>query len=202
MSWPGILVGAFAGCWAMAWVAARALVVTAPMPHADAILVFSGGPAYRERILHAAKLYADGRAETIMLTDDGVKGPWSKVLQRNPFSIERGVLWLGTAGVPASHVVVLPGRVRSTHDEANAVLEYARTHGLRSLLAVTSRHHSRRALWTLQRVFRDTNTTVGLDVAPPLPPSPSDTTWWLSRRGWSLVAGEYVKMAWYRVHFT
>ena len=38
---------------------------------------------------------------------------------------------------------------------------------------------------------------VGIDGPPPGLQTPSPTTWWLRRRGWRVVAGEYVKMIYY-----
>jgi uncharacterized SAM-binding protein YcdF (DUF218 family) len=177
--------------------AARLLIVRGEPSHADAIIVLSGSAVYVERLRYAASIYHQGRARAIVLTDDGLAGPWSRERQRNPRSIERGRDMLLASGVPAGRVVNLPGRVRSTYDEALAARTFARAQRLDSLLIVTSPYHSRRALWVFNRVLAADGVAVGVDPVPPGDQSPPPTVWWLSRRGWTNVAGEYPKFLYY-----
>ena len=156
---------------------------------------------YAERLGHAARLYREGRARTIVLTDDGLRGRWSRAQQRNPRSIERGRDMLLGSGLPAERVVMLPGRVHSTYDEALAVQTYARAQRLHSLLIVTSPYHARRALWVFNRVLATDGLSVGVDPVPPGDQSPSPGTWWLSRSGWQSVAAEYPKFLYYLIAY-
>lgn len=186
----------------VAWGAARALVVRADMARADALAVLSGAGDYEERTRRAAALWREGRAPKIILTDDGLRGGWSVEHQRNLFFVERAAEELRRAGVPAECIEVVPGvRVTSTYDEALALRDHARARGLKSLLVVTSSYHSRRALWTLRRVFRGGGTEVGLDAAPPGPLSPTPATWWCQARGWRAVALEYPKQVYYWLRY-
>jgi uncharacterized SAM-binding protein YcdF (DUF218 family) len=185
----------------LAWVAAQALVVRADLPRADAILVLSGSSNYVERTRWAARLYEAGRAPGVLLTDDGGRGGWSQVEQRNPFFVERAAKELNNAGVPAEKIEVLPGVVSSTYEEALNLRSYAESRGLRSVLVVTSAYHSRRALWTLRRVFEGSNVEVGVDAPPAGDDSPAAATWWMTARGWQMVAGEYPKMIYYRLRY-
>jgi uncharacterized SAM-binding protein YcdF (DUF218 family) len=188
--------------WSLvAWAAARALVVRADIAHADAVAVLAGSSAYVERTRLAAQLYAEGRASVVLLTNDNERGGWSSAEQRNPFFVERAVGELTAAGVPREHIVVLPQPVASTYDEAHALRDYAAAHDLRALLVVTSAYHSRRALWTLRRVFAGSNVEVGLAAVAPGAQTPAPALWWLSGRGWRVVAGEYVKLFYYRIHY-
>jgi len=68
---------------------------------------------------------------------------------------------------------------------------------LHRLLIVTSGYHSRRALWSVRRACEDSGIEIGIDSAPPGWQTPSPWVWWSKRRGWKLVAGEYVKMIYY-----
>jgi len=52
----------------LAWGAARALVVRAELPHADALVVLAGSATYVERTQRAAQLFANGVAARIVLT--------------------------------------------------------------------------------------------------------------------------------------
>jgi uncharacterized SAM-binding protein YcdF (DUF218 family) len=185
-----------------AWRGARALVVHAELAHADALVVLAGSSAYVERTHLAAKLYQAGRAPVILLTNDNEPGGWSDAEQRNPLFVERAVAELTAAGVPRAQIEILPPPVASTYDEARALRDYAATQKLRSLLVVTSAYHSRRALWTLRRVFAGSNVELGLEpVAPGTRETPAPAVWWLGLRGWSSVAGEYVKLLYYHARY-
>lgn len=180
-----------------AWVAARLLITEAPLAKADAIVVLGGSANYRERAREAARLLLERRANLILLTNDNQRGPWSSVEQRNPYFYERSLEEIHNAGAPDQSVDVLMNEVGSTHEEAELIKRYAVDHGFRSVLVVTSAYHSRRALWTFSRVFRDTGIQVGLTPVPPGSDSPPPAKWWLSTRGWRLVPTEYVKMIYY-----
>jgi uncharacterized SAM-binding protein YcdF (DUF218 family) len=184
-----------------AWLGARLLITEAPLAKADAIVVLGGSASYRERTREAARLLLDGRSPRILITNDNARGPWSQVEQRNPFFNERSLQELKDRGVPAERVELLMQPVSSTHEEAELVKRYALEQGLHSILIVTSAYHSRRALWTFLRVFRDTGVQVGLIGVAPGTDSPRPATWWLSRRGWRLVPTEYVKMIYYVIKY-
>lgn len=179
----------------VAWAAARSLVETASLKRADALVVLSGSAAYVERTRRAAELFREGRAPVVVLTDDGLRGSWSEARQLNPLFVERARAELLGAGVPAERVVVLPRRVTSTHEEAAAAREFAEGRGLRSLLFVTSEYHTRRALWTLRRTFRESNVEIGVEAAATARDTP--LTWWWHASGWRAVAAEYPKLAYY-----
>jgi uncharacterized SAM-binding protein YcdF (DUF218 family) len=181
----------------LAWVAARALMVTAPLASADAIAVLSGSGTYVERTRKAAELYRQGRAPLVLLTDDHMRGGWSSALQRNPYFVERATDQLIDQGVPAEKIRIVPGLASSTHDEALLIKDYATAQELRSILVVTSAYHSRRALRSLRHSFAGTGTVVGLEPVPPGSQTPSPAFWWLQLKGWRSVGGEYVKLVYY-----
>jgi uncharacterized SAM-binding protein YcdF (DUF218 family) len=185
----------------VAWAAARALVVREDVSHADAIAVLAGSSAYVERTRFAAKLYAQGRAPVVLLTNDGERGGWSSAEQRNPFFIERAIDELVSSGVPRERITVLPGLVSSTYDEARALREYAAAHNARSLLVVTSAYHTRRALWTLRRVTKGDEIEIGVVPVETGEQTPAPYSWWLTRRGWQSVPVEYAKLAYYHFHY-
>ena len=177
------------------------MITEAPLDRADAILVLGGSGSYRERARKAAQLLSQGRAPRILVTNDNMRGPWSKEAQRNLYFYERALEELKNRGVRAESIEVLPEPVGGTHNEAELVKRYAIEHGLHSVLVVTSAYHSRRALWTFTRVFRDTDVVIGMAPVAPGDESPAPVSWWLSRRGWSLVAAEYVKLIYYVVKY-
>lgn len=192
----------FLVAWSLvAWGAAHALIVRAELSRADAIVVLSGSATYVERTRRAAQLLGEGRAPVVVLTNDNEASGWSSAEQRNPLFVERAVGELRRAGVSADQILVLPGEISSTYDEALLLRQYALTNNVRSLLVVTSAYHSRRALWTLRHVFAGSGVEVGLDVTPPGQQTPLPATWWWHPRGWSTVAFEYPKLIYYWLNY-
>ncbi|MGA9997587.1 MAG: YdcF family protein [Pyrinomonadaceae bacterium] len=188
--------------WSLiAWGAARALFVDEELAHADALVVLSGSGAYVERTRLAAKLWKEGRAPQVVLTNDNQRGGWSEAEQRNPFFVERAFQELRRAGVPEDKIVVLPEEVMGTYDEVLSLRRYAGAKNLRSILVVTSGYHSRRALWTMRKVFQGSEVAIGLKAIESGEQSPPPATWWLHIEGWRMVALEYVKLIYYRVEY-
>ena len=192
----GILIWPFA-----AWAGAKFLITEAPLDKADTIVVLGGSATYKERSHEASRLLFEGRSQRILITNDNTQGPWSSAEQRNLFFYERSLEELRNAGVPSQSIDLLMKPVTSTYEEAEVIRDYAKQHGLHSILIVTSAYHSRRALWVFSRVFRDTGIRIGLIAARPGNQSPEPATWWLSMRGWKLVPTEYVKMVYYVINY-
>ncbi len=181
----------------VAWGAARLLIKQRGLPRADVLFVLSGSANYAERVELAAQLFSNQRGGLVVLTNDDIRSGWSAKDQLNPLFVERAKQYLKRAGVPEEKIEVLSRPVTGTHDEALRAREYAATHNVRSLLIVTSSYHSRRALWTFDSVFQNTNVEVGLVAVPLGKQSPSAATWWLLPKGWRMVAAEYLKLGYY-----
>ena len=185
----------------LAWSAAVLLVTSAPISHADALVILGGSATYIERSRHGADLYRAGRAPRVVLTNDGLRGGWSQGEQRNPLFVEHAAAELRRDGVTDQNIEVLPGYVSNTYTEAVALRNYALMRGWRSLLIVTSGYHARRALWTYRRVFRGSGIEIGLDPVRPGDQTPWPAFWWLQLSGWRTVAGEYGKLIYYAWHY-
>jgi uncharacterized SAM-binding protein YcdF (DUF218 family) len=194
--WPLLLIAVWLS---VAPLLARFLIVRTGTQGADAIIVLSGSSAYEERLKHAIVGYQQGRAPLVVLTNDGLKGRWSRRRQSNLYSYEHGRDALLEGGVHENRIVLLEQRVSSTYDEAFALREYARSNGLRSVLIVTSPYHSRRALWVFRRVVGAKGVVVEIDPVAPGYQSPNPAWWWLTGRGWQHVGAEYVKLLYYLV---
>jgi len=188
-------------CWGLAWAAARALVVAVPLRHADAAFVLSGAPVYFERVACAGGLYSTGRVAAVVLTNDGVRGSWSRTLQRNPLYYERGILRLTAAGVPESAIEVLQGPIASTYDEAQLLREYVDANPVHSVIVVASPYHTRRALWIVRKALKDRGVAVGIESSGPDAPTPSPATWWLHGDGWRMVGAEFLKLPYYWLRY-
>ncbi len=186
-----------AATWAVSWAAARWLIIEKPLARSDAIVVLAGARAYIERTEVAARLFHEGRAPIIVLTNDKIKGGWSSREQRNLLFVERAVNELQQAGVPDERIKILTTPVGGTYDESQALREFADTENVRSLCVVTSAYHTRRALWIFEKSFAGTSVQIGVEAVPP-GASMTSANWWASVEGWQDVAGEYVKIVYYR----
>jgi len=188
----------FAIGWpALAWLAAEGLIIkTEPKP-ADALLVLAGSSSFIERTHQAAQLFKDRSAPRIILTNDNQESDWSAELQTNPLYVQRAASELKSQGVPEEKIEIISAPVSSTRDEAARVREYATSSGLHSILVVTSAYQMRRARWTFNRIFAGSGVSISFSSVPPGVQTPRPLTWWLHRRGWRVVAGEYLKLAYY-----
>jgi uncharacterized SAM-binding protein YcdF (DUF218 family) len=148
-----------------------------------------------------AQLYHQRGTKKIILTNDGQSGSWSNVEERNPHYYESTIAQLEALAVPKDAIEVLLEPVDSTYSEAIRVHRHAVERGLRRILVVTSGYHSRRALWTYNRVFHETGFSIGLEAAEIGWQTPSPTTWWLELRGWQTIPGEYIKLVYYRARY-
>ncbi|MBC8031410.1 MAG: YdcF family protein [Pyrinomonadaceae bacterium] len=183
----------------LAWAAAQLLIVKSDLAAADAIVVLSGSSTYVERADWAARLFREGRAPLVILTDDKLISGWNGAEERNPYFYELAAKELQKRGVPAERIRVISAPARGTYNESLNVREYAASHNLKRLLIVTSAYHSRRALWSMRRASESSGIELGIDGPPPGWQTPSPMFWWLRKRGWHVVAGEYPKLAYYRL---
>jgi uncharacterized SAM-binding protein YcdF (DUF218 family) len=188
-----------AGWLLVTLVLAQLLIVKSEMPAADAIVVMSGSSTYVERTTWAARLYREGRAPLIVLSNDGLLSGWNAKEERNPYFYELAAKELQAQGVPADKIQVIMSAAIGTYEESLGVREFASNHSLKRLLIVTSAYHTRRALWSMRRACEGTGIEIGIDSPPPGWQTPSAATWWLRRLGWKVVGGEYVKMLYYRL---
>lgn len=182
--------------WTLAaGIAARLLVRSVPLKHADALIVLSGSRAYRERTAYAASLYREGVAPLVVLTNDGEQASWSNVEERNPPFQELAATELQKQGVPREAIRLLPDLVQGTRDEADVVSRFAQTEKLQSLLLVTSDYHSRRAFSTFEKATNAHQMTLGVQ-------SPSTSFgkrffWWVRYQGWKTTGAEFIKTVYY-----
>jgi uncharacterized SAM-binding protein YcdF (DUF218 family) len=185
----------------LAWIGAKLLIVKNEFQSADAILVLSGSATYLERADWAARLYRQGRAPVVVVTNEGLMSGWSSIEERNPYFYELEIKELQQRGVPAANIRVILETVTGTYEESLQLCHYATTHQLKRVLVVTSAYHSRRALWSLRRACRGTEIEIGIDSPPPGWQTPSPGFWWGYRWGWRVVAGEFVKIVYYRLRY-
>ena len=192
------------GVWILiAPMLANHLVIEKPLAEADVIFVMSGAATYLERTQKAAELYKNGAAPRILLTNDGMRSGWSQPEQRNLKFVELARKSLIEQGVAPEAIEILPETAEGTIYEAQILRRKLEETNWKRILIVTSAYHTRRALWTFERVLNsdDLKIEIGIASAPLGQQTPKPFYWWLSPFGWSLVAGEYVKSFYYWVYY-
>jgi uncharacterized SAM-binding protein YcdF (DUF218 family) len=175
------------------------MVVADPIQTADAIVILDGS-YFGEREIVAADLYKDGYASRIIVTL-GYEPQSSEILRQRsvrPASPkEFKLLLLRELGVPDDAIVVLEEGVESTFDEANLVADWVDGANIGSLILVTTRFHSARALYIFQRVFGDRN--VRLTMYPTSVDYFNPDTWWQNRTTLRIGLFELQKLLFYRL---
>ncbi len=185
----------------VAWLSARLLIVKSDLAGADAIVVMSGSSTYLERADWAARLYQEGRAPLVILTNDSLISGWDKVKERNPYFYELAARELHKQGVPESKIQVVSDIALGTYEESLGLRDYATAHKLNRLLIVTSAYHSRRTLWSMRHACEGSGIEIGIDSPPPGWQTPAPSRWWWHRWGWKVVAGEYAKLIYYKMRY-
>ena len=180
---------------------AENLVVEKRLERADTILILAGSSVYIERTNKAAEIFKHGVASKIILTDDGERTGWSRTEKRNIPYVEMAQRNLIAQGIPLEDIEIIKPIGSGTIYEAQIFKEKAQAENLKSVLLVTSAYHTRRTLWTFEQVFDGENVAFGIVSPPTGEETPPPNIWWLAPRGWSFVAGEYVKSVYYWVYY-
>ncbi len=164
------------------------IVVPPEHVQADAIVVFAGSSA---RTREGVRLFERGFAPELWHT--GVNGHLRSLSRQEWLAAE---MHTRTHSVPESAIWLLT--TRNTWEDGAETAALARQRGLRSLLVVTSWHHSRRALCVLRYHLRGSGVQVHFAPSAPIPSNLS--TWWYAgeRR---LVFSELQKLAYYAIRY-
>ena len=162
------------------------------MHRAEAIVVLSG--SLPDRMLEAVDLYQAQLAPRIILARERSLPGLAALRERGgnlPELYEENIAVGQQLGVPATAISVLPHPGASTMGEAQAVIRYLQAQGIKSVLLVTSKTHTRRARMIFRRL-------AGGRIAIAACPSPYDPfsaeSWWHDRAFVRRVVTEYGKL--------
>jgi uncharacterized SAM-binding protein YcdF (DUF218 family) len=150
--------------------------ITGPPPHADGIVVLTGGA---DRIETALRLLAQGDADRLLVS--GIGGGADLHDLAHSAGINR---------VPFAGQVTLGRGAASTHGNAAETATWAHETGLRSLIVVTAAYHMPRALTEIGRALPG----VRLYPAPVLPPGIVGEDGWPTPTGLKLLVEEWNKL--------
>ena len=184
----------------LSWLGSLMIVVD-PIQASDAILILDGS-YFGEREIVATDLYKDGYASRVVVTL-GYEPQSSEILRQRrvrPASPkEFKLLLLSELGVPDDSIVVLEEGIESTFDEAKLVADWVDDASIGSLILVTTRFHSARALYIFERVFGDRN--VRLTMYPTSVNYFNPETWWRNRTTLRIGLFELQKLLFYRLFY-
>ena len=163
--------------------AAESWVVDEPSEHADALVVLSDDNFYADRATHAAQLFREGVAPTVVAS--------GRRLRPNAGISELMEHDLVERGVPREKIVRLSHDADSTKEEAASVAKLAQEMHWKRIVVVTSNYHTRRARYIFSRVFP---TAITVKVASARDGSFDPERWWEKRESIKLFAHELAGM--------
>lgn len=174
----------------MLWlrVVGRFLVVADDLQTADAAIALSGGG--RGRVTDTVSIFEKGYAKWLVVTNmplnvPGVRESFAELARRE-------AVW---QGMSEESILIAPGVVRTTYEEALAVRRLAQEQGWRTLLVVTDPFHTRRTRLIFRDAFRGTDLTIV--VRPVRNHRYQPDTWWRDRDSLRETWTEYLKMVLY-----
>jgi uncharacterized SAM-binding protein YcdF (DUF218 family) len=141
--------------------------ITAP----DAIVLLAGEDRVRAPV---AATLAKANKVPVLVSNDGMVGPWSALDGRNLWSVEWSADKLYRLGVKKGQVITLSYGGCGTIYDALSTKNYITSHGMKKLIIVTSDYHTRRAFWTFNSVFKGTGVSLGVVPASRLSGKNSD----------------------------
>ena len=168
---------------------AKFFTVNNATPGADVIVVLSGGKD--TRIPHALKLFEEGYAPEILLTDEKKRNiRFSHLFPTNEMIAQVMIEELEMS-VPVSTIQSQKGGATSTFDEAYDLLKLSEKKRYRHLILVTDAFHTRRAYHAFQTVFEDTEIKIEMSAASN--EIFNVNNWWTSDQGISAYVLESIK---------
>ena len=168
---------------------AKFFTVSNATPGADALVVLSGGKF--TRIPHALKLFEEGYAPKILLTDEKKRNiRFAHLLPNNEMIAQAMIEELGLTA-PVSIIQSNKGGATSTFDEANDLLKLSEKKRYRHLILVTDSFHTRRAYHAFQNIFEETEINIEMSAASN--EIFNENNWWTSDQGISAYVLETIK---------
>ena len=156
---------------------------------ANVIVVLAGGND--TRIPHALKLFEEGYAPEILLTDEKRRDSRFSHLFPTNQMITQAMIEELEISVPVSTIQSQKGGATSTFDEAYDLLKLSEKKSFRHLILVTDAFHTRRAYHAFQTVFE--NTEIKIEMSAASNEIFNVNNWWTSDQGISAYVLESIK---------
>jgi uncharacterized SAM-binding protein YcdF (DUF218 family) len=161
----------------------------------DAIVVLSGNAL--DRATEAALLYKQGIATQIICTGGNQTGDF-EILHLKEKESDISKIRLLQMGIPDSVITVLH-QGTSTIEEGQVMLDYCKTHQLKSCMIVSSKFHTRRINFVFDKKFKSSSVKILVHGASPLKYDLHQ--WWKGEDGLLAVYDEYIKLIFYHLKY-
>ena len=173
------------------------LIRTNPPQKTTHSIILMGSIA--DRVLEAKDRYEAQLTDKIILVNSNQTGlealaPYGITIPNNTaISIQV----LTQLGIPDSSIIALPGKAKSTRDEADTLVSWIKKNNipLQSLTIITSSAHTRRAAMIFNDAFSDNNLPVANTTAPSKYSNFNAQKWYTDRESAKQVLLEYTKLA-------
>jgi uncharacterized SAM-binding protein YcdF (DUF218 family) len=159
--------------------AAESWIVDEPAAHADAIIVLGDDNFYADRATHAAELYRQGVAPSVVASGRRLR-PNAAVSEL----VEHDLL---ERGVPKDKIIKFDHDADSTRGEAEALAKLSKERHWKAVVLVTSNFRTRRVHYVFARVFPG---TVSVSVASARDGDFDPERWWEKRKSIKLFTHE------------
>lgn len=170
---------------------AQILIVEDSLKHANYTFVLSGSPYDRGSL--AAQFFHQKATDTIVCTGKNIPHDFKAMgWEITESEIARNFIQLQK--VPASNIIIIKEGT-STHEEANAILEFCEKRAIKKIIIVSTDFHTRR----IQKVFKTKFAQKNIEIIIRAAPSSSynSQAWWKSEYGLISLQNEYVKLGYY-----
>lgn len=172
------------------------LVTEDPIKKADAIVVLGGGDP--SRLLEAIELHNEGLSGKIIITRGGEPDGLDYLISKGisyPEEPELSRFIAKSLNLDENTLILLPGRVYGTKDEAESVRDYSEENGLGTLIVTTSAYHTKRAKIIFNDVFEGSN--IFVMIKPSRFESYDAEGLSTNKSYWKYVIFEYQKLLYY-----
>ena len=161
----------------------------------DALVVLSGNAL--DRATEAALLYKQGFAKQIICTGGNQTGDF-EILHLKEKESDISKIRLLQLGIADSVITVLH-QGTSTLEEGQVMLDYCKTHQLKSCMIVSSKFHTRRINFVFDKKFKSSSIKILVHGASPLKYDLHQ--WWKAEDGLMAVYDEYIKLIYYHLKY-
>lgn len=170
-------------------------VISDELMHADAIVVLGGNIEVRP--FAAADLYNQGFANKILVANAQMGKAESLGFIPSHTQLNRDVLL--RLGIPATAIVTFGESVSSTHEEAEALREWAMESQAKRIIIPTEPFAARRTQWIFDRELAPTGVVIIVHAFAPQEYTLAD--WWHYRNGLIDFQNEVLKYLYYRAQY-
>jgi uncharacterized SAM-binding protein YcdF (DUF218 family) len=167
------------------------LVCEDPLEPAEAIVTLAGSPA--ERGAEAARLFSAMPSSRVICTGELVP-PVLRLVGAPHTEAALTARVVEKAGVPEANILII-NQGTSTYEEAQHILSLCEGRGLKKIIILSSKFHTRRVRGTFRKIFKGSPVTLIIRGAPSL--SYSEESWWKTENGLIMVTNEYMKLLYY-----